>query len=66
MAGYLSERAIDHATARVQFPGLFRDLRGRDGIAKFGAVQEMLSGITQGLEILEALPNSLRGVLVGS
>ena len=39
MAVYLQERALDHTDSRVQFPGLFRDVRGRDGIAKFGAVQ---------------------------
>lgn len=51
----LQERAFDHAGSRVQFPGLFQDFRGRDSIAKFGAVQAMLSGIVQGVEVLEAL-----------
>ncbi|MBI4617204.1 MAG: acyl-CoA dehydrogenase family protein [Planctomycetes bacterium] len=40
---YLLERARAHATGRVQFPGEFRDEAGREGIAKFGAVKEMLA-----------------------
>lgn len=53
MGRYLAERALDHAAGRVQFPGMFRDLRGRDGVAKFGAVQDMLAGIATGIEILD-------------
>ncbi|MAB89080.1 MAG: hypothetical protein CMJ90_06445 [Planctomycetes bacterium] len=55
MGTYLAERSFTHASSRVQFPGMFKDHRGRDGIAKFGAVQEMLSGITESVEVLEAL-----------
>ncbi|MAG55081.1 MAG: hypothetical protein CMJ83_02195 [Planctomycetes bacterium] len=55
MAHYLAERAYDHAASRIQFPGMFKDIRGRDTIAKFGAVQAMLAGITEGVEVLEAL-----------
>ncbi len=60
MTDYFASRALDHATSRVQFPGLFRDVRGRDGIAKFGAVQAMLAGITSTRALLE----SLRGAQV--
>jgi electron transfer flavoprotein-quinone oxidoreductase len=55
MTAYAAERAIDHAESRVQFPGLFRDVRGRDGIAKFGAVQAMLAAIAEARAALEAL-----------
>jgi electron transfer flavoprotein-quinone oxidoreductase len=52
---YLRSRALDHAATRVQFPGLFRDLRGRDGVAKFGAVQAMLAEIEASTILLEAV-----------
>jgi len=55
MSAYLLERALDHAASRVQFPGMFKDHRGRDSIAKFGAVQEMLGVMTENQEVLEAL-----------
>jgi alkylation response protein AidB-like acyl-CoA dehydrogenase/electron transfer flavoprotein alpha/beta subunit/ferredoxin-like protein FixX len=55
MTDYAAERALDHAESRVQFPGLFRDVRGRDGIAKFGAVQAMLAGIAVARATLDAL-----------
>ncbi len=58
MGEILAARALDHAQSRVQFPGLFRDLRGRDGIAKFGAVQEMLAGIGAGQAVLASLRNA--------
>lgn len=55
MIGYLAERALDHADSRVQFPGLFQGFRGRDAIAKFGAVQEMIAGIIEAREVVEGL-----------
>ena len=54
IAHVLCQRASEHALSRVQFPGLFRDLRGRDSIAKFGAVREMLGGLATGSETLLA------------
>ncbi len=39
----LLERCRQHATTRVQFPGLFKDEDNHDGIAKFGAVKKLLS-----------------------
>ncbi len=39
----LLERCRQHARSRVQFPGLFQDEDAHDGIAKFGAVKQMLS-----------------------
>jgi len=39
----LLERCKAHATSRVQFPGLFKDEDGHDGIIKFGAVKQLLS-----------------------
>ena len=54
-AEVLERRALDHAASRVQFPGLFRDLRGRDGVAKFGAVGELLGGIASATTTLRAL-----------
>ena len=55
IAQLLLQRATEHAQSRVQFPGLFRDLRGRDGIAKFGAVRELLGGAAAATEVLTAL-----------
>jgi electron transfer flavoprotein-quinone oxidoreductase len=55
LGDYLANRALEHAKDRVQFPGLFRDIRGQDGIIKFGAVQEMLAQIAEAMEILESL-----------
>jgi alkylation response protein AidB-like acyl-CoA dehydrogenase/ferredoxin-like protein FixX len=40
---HLIRRAKEHATGRVQFPGLFTDEGGREAIIKFGAVKAMLS-----------------------
>lgn len=39
----LLERCQAHALNRVQFPGLFKDEDGHDGIIKFGAVKQLLS-----------------------
>jgi alkylation response protein AidB-like acyl-CoA dehydrogenase/flavin-dependent dehydrogenase/ferredoxin-like protein FixX len=48
MADYLCRRAIEHATSRVQFPGLFHDDEARDPIGKFGAVKKMIAEMAAG------------------
>ena len=55
LAELLFERALARATSRVQFPGMFKDQRGRDAIVKFGAVQDMIAEMTQSLEVLRGL-----------
>ena len=42
---YLLERSVDHASARVQFATAFSDELGNSGIAKFGAVKQLLAQI---------------------
>ncbi len=51
----LLERCRQHATSRVQFPGLFKDEDGHDGIAKFGSVKKLLSEMEAQVYLLEAL-----------
>ncbi|HXI85780.1 MAG TPA: acyl-CoA dehydrogenase family protein [Verrucomicrobiae bacterium] len=51
----LLERCRQHATSRVQFPGLFKDEDGRDGIAKFGSVKKLLSDMEAQVYLLGAL-----------
>jgi len=51
----LLERCRQHATGRVQFPGLFKDEDGHDGIIKFGAVKKLLSEMEAQVCLLEAL-----------
>ncbi len=51
----LLERCQAHATSRVQFPGLFKDEDGRDGIAKFGAVKQLLGEMQAQVTLLQAL-----------
>ncbi|HUI06719.1 MAG TPA: acyl-CoA dehydrogenase family protein [Verrucomicrobiae bacterium] len=51
----LLERCRAHATSRIQFPGLFQDEDGRDGIAKFGAVKQLLSEMEAQVRLLAAL-----------
>ncbi|MHB1528258.1 MAG: FAD-binding protein [Acidiferrobacteraceae bacterium] len=51
-AGTLRQRAFAYAASRVQFAGAFRDSRGRDAIAKFGAVKAMLAGLAGASELL--------------
>ena len=51
----LLERCKAHASSRVQFPGLFKDEDGRDGIAKFGAVKAFLGEMEAQRYLLEAL-----------
>ena len=51
----LLERCQQHATSRVQFPGLFKDEDGCDGIAKFGSVKQLLSEMEAQVYLLKAL-----------
>ena len=51
----LLERCRQHATSRVQFPGLFKDEDGHDGIVKFGAVKKLLSEMEARVYLLEAM-----------
>jgi len=55
MAERLAERALEHATSRVQFPGLFLDDEFRESIGKFGAVKKMLAQIGARRYLLETL-----------
>ncbi len=52
---YLTERARGHAASRVQFPGAFQDEAGRDTIAKFGAVKQMLAEMESQRILVESL-----------
>ena len=52
---YLTARAREHAASRVQFPGLFQDEAGRDTIAKFGAVKQMLAEMEAQRILVETL-----------
>ena len=52
---YLTERARQQAASRVQFPGAFQDEAGRDTIAKFGAVKQMLAEMESQRMLVEAL-----------
>ncbi len=51
----LLERCKQHALSRVQFPGLFKDEDGHDGIAKFGAVKALLSEMEAQVYLLRHL-----------
>jgi electron transfer flavoprotein-quinone oxidoreductase len=55
MARRLETRAIEHATSRVQFPGLFLDDEFRESIGKFGAVKKLLAQIGAQRYALETL-----------
>lgn len=59
MGRYLLERALSQAQSRVQFPATFRDEDGREGIAKFGAVKQMLSEMEADVYLLETLSRLL-------
>ena len=50
---YLLQKSMDHGTGRIQFPDLFQDEHGRDGIIKFGAVKSLISHIACRLEMLK-------------
>ena len=52
---YLTGRARQQAASRVQFPGAFQDEAGRDTIAKFGAVKQMLAEMESQRILVEAL-----------
>ncbi len=52
---YLRKRGKEHADSRVQFPGQFQDEAGKDTIAKFGAVKEMLADIEEQYLTIETL-----------
>ena len=52
-AQVLGERAREYALARVQFRGDLKDAEGRDSIAKFGAVKNMLAAIERARQLLE-------------
>ncbi|HJO04336.1 MAG TPA: acyl-CoA dehydrogenase family protein [Acidobacteriota bacterium] len=51
---YLLQRAREHASGRVQFPGAFEDEAGRDTVAKFGAVKRMLAEMEVHRYVLES------------
>ncbi len=51
----LLERCRAHVLNRVQFPGLFKDEDGHDGIAKFGAVKRLLSEMEAQVYLLRLL-----------
>ncbi len=51
----LLERCHQHSTSRVQFPGLFKDEDGHDGIVKFGSVKKLLSEMEAQVHLLKAL-----------
>lgn len=55
MADLLTQRAIAHATSRVQFPGLFQDDQARDAIGKFGAIKKMIAEMGARRYLIETL-----------
>jgi electron transfer flavoprotein-quinone oxidoreductase len=59
MSDLLCRRAIEHATSRVQFPGLFHDEEARDTIGKFGAVKKMIAEMAARRYLLETLDYDL-------
>jgi alkylation response protein AidB-like acyl-CoA dehydrogenase/flavin-dependent dehydrogenase/electron transfer flavoprotein alpha subunit/ferredoxin-like protein FixX len=59
MSDLLCRRAIEQATSRVQFPGLFHDEEARDTIGKFGAVKKMVAEIAARRYLLETLDHDL-------
>jgi alkylation response protein AidB-like acyl-CoA dehydrogenase/flavin-dependent dehydrogenase/electron transfer flavoprotein alpha/beta subunit/ferredoxin-like protein FixX len=59
MADQLCRRAIQHATSRVQFPGLFQDEEARDTIGKFGAIKQMVAEMAARRYLLEVLDHTL-------
>jgi electron transfer flavoprotein-quinone oxidoreductase len=62
MAEQLCLRAIDHATGRVQFPGLFHDEEARDTIGKFGAIKKMIAEMGARRYLIETLDHCLTPV----
>jgi electron transfer flavoprotein-quinone oxidoreductase len=59
MADLLCRRAIEHATTRVQFPGLFHDEEARDAIGKFGAIKKMVADMAARRYLIETLDHAL-------
>ncbi|NQZ57411.1 MAG: FAD-binding protein, partial [Lentisphaeraceae bacterium] len=55
---YLLQKSIDHGIGRIQFPDLFQDEHGRDGIIKFGAVKSLIAHMAARLECLKAAAKS--------
>jgi electron transfer flavoprotein-quinone oxidoreductase len=53
----LLERCHQHSTSRVQFPGLFKDEDGHDGIIKFGSVKKLLGEMEAQIHLLKVLPS---------
>ncbi|MCS6976806.1 MAG: acyl-CoA dehydrogenase family protein [Gemmatales bacterium] len=53
MADTLVRRATEHASTRVQFPGLYSDDEARDTIAKFGAVKKLLAQMACRRQLLD-------------
>ena len=51
----LTERTVDHARSRVQFPDMFQDIDGRDAVGKFGAVRAHISQIEAARLAVETL-----------
>ncbi len=51
-AAVLRRRALEYAATRVQFRGELQDIEGRDSIAKFGVVKQMLAGIEYAYTLL--------------
>jgi len=60
MAEILCQRAIAHATSRVQFPGMFHDEQSRDPIGKFGAIKRMIAEMTVRRELLRMFEEQLQ------
>ena len=56
---YLLQKSMDHGTGRIQFPDLFQDEHGRDGIIKFGAVKSLISHIACRLSFSKLQPNQI-------
>ncbi|MCI0463152.1 MAG: acyl-CoA dehydrogenase family protein, partial [Gemmataceae bacterium] len=59
MTDLLCRRAIEHATTRVQFPGLFHDEDARDTIGKFGSIKKMVAEMAARRYLIETLDHTL-------
>src|SRR5262249_12738408 len=55
----LCRRAVEHATTRVQFPGLFHDEDARDAIGKFGAIKKLVAEMAARRYPVETLDHHL-------
>ncbi|MGE3804587.1 MAG: acyl-CoA dehydrogenase family protein, partial [Gemmataceae bacterium] len=62
MADQLCRRAVDHASSRVQFPGLFHDEEARDAIGKFGAIKKMIAEMEARRYLIDTLDHALSPV----